>query len=241
MNKYRSLLVNDIRHAVLDPVLMVGILAPLALLLVSRFGFPPAAEWLQASYSFDIRGYSSVIAIFLVATIPMLTGMMTGLLMLDERDENMISYYAVTPLMRRGYMVYRLLLPSLLCILFSTLYLIFSGRSELQGESIYVLVLLAVEAPLFALFLAAFAANKVEGLALAKISGLLIAGPVAVHFVPEPWQFLGAWLPTYWVAKVFFSIDTDGLLTTFLIFGVGLLFHGVLLRIMVNIFVKRTD
>ncbi|NGM85236.1 ABC transporter permease [Paenibacillus sp. 7124] len=241
MNKYRSLLIHDIRHAGLDPVLMAGFFAPLALLVVSRYIFPIVAVWLMSSFSFDIYKYSSFAAIFLASTIPMLTGMMTGLLMLDERDENVISYYAVTPLMRRGYMLYRLILPSLLCVLLSSIYLLFSGRSEIHFGMIFVIVLLAIEAPCFTLFLAAFAANKVEGLALAKIGGLLIAGPAAAYFVPGAWQLLGAWIPTYWPAEAFYAIEEGNPLIAIADFGVGLIFHLALLYVMVKIFIKRAD
>lgn len=241
MNKYRMLIINDIRHAGLDPVLMVGIFAPLALLVVSRFGFPIVADWLMNDYVFNLYEYSSFAAIFLVVTIPMLTGMMTGLLMLDERDENVISYYAVTPLMRRGYMIYRLVLPSVLCTLLSSLYFIGSGLSSYQLEHWYILVLLACEAPCFTLFLASFSANKVEGLALSKIGGLFIAGPIVAYFVPGPWQLLGAWIPTYWPAKVFFAIEADGGLIVIAYFAVGLILHLGLLRVMVRSFIGRVD
>ncbi len=241
MNKYRMLIINDIRHAGLDPVLMVGIFAPLALLVVSKFGFPIVADWLMNDYVFNLYEYSSFAAIFLVVTIPMLTGMMTGLLMLDERDENVISYYAVTPLMRRGYMIYRLVLPSVLCTLLSSLYFIGSGLSSYQLEHWYILVLLACEAPCFTLFLASFSANKVEGLALSKIGGLFIAGPIVAYFVPGPWQLLGAWIPTYWPAKVFFAIEADGGLIVIAYFAVGLILHLGLLRVMVRSFIGRVD
>ncbi|WP_405176238.1 hypothetical protein MHI27_10870 [Paenibacillus sp. FSL H8-0261] len=241
MKKYRMLFISDIRHAGLDPVLMVGIFAPLALLVVSRFGFPMIADWLTNGYAFDLYKYRSFAAIFLVMTFPMLTGMMTGLLMLDERDENVISYYAVTPLMRKGYMVYRLVLPSLLCTFLSSLFFIVSGLSSFQLEHIYILLLLAFEAPCFALFLASFAANKVEGLALSKIGGLFIAGPIVAYFVPSPWQFIGAWIPTYWPAKLFFVIEASSGFIVLAYFMVGLLFHLSLLSIMIRIFIKRAD
>jgi fluoroquinolone transport system permease protein len=241
MKKYHTLFISDLRHAGLDPVLMVGIFAPLVLLVVSRFGFPMIADWLTNGYAFDLYEYSSFTAIFLVITFPILIGMMTGLLMLDERDENVISYYAVTPLMRRGYMVYRLALPSGLCTLLSSLYLIASGLSSIQLEHIYILLLLAIEAPCFALFLASFAANKVEGLALSKIGGLFIAGPIIAYFVPSPWQIIGAWIPTYWPAKLFFGIEAASGFSVIVYFLVGLIFHLSLLSIMVRIFLKRAD
>ena len=241
MSKYRSLLINDIRHAGLDPVLMAGIFGPLALLLISRFGYPFVDRWVEARYSFDLGDYAVFAGASLLVVIPMLIGMMTGLLMLDERDENVISYYAVTPLMRRGYMAYRLTLPSLLSTVLSTVYVIFSGLSLIHLESIYTVLLLALEAPCFALFLAAFAANKVEGLALSKIGGLFITGPVIACFVPGSWQFLGAWVPTYWPAKVILAGASNESLAAFGYFGVGLMLHGGLLFLMVRAFIKKVD
>lgn len=241
MKKYHTLFISDIRQAGKDPVLMVGIVAPLTLLLISRIGFPVVANWLMKHYAFDLHAYSSFAAIFLGVTFPILTGMMTGLFILDERDENIISYYAVTPLMRRGYMVYRLALPSVLCAFLSSLYFIASGLSNFQLEHIYILLLLAIEAPVFALFLASFASNKVEGLALSKIGGLFIAGPIVAYFIPSPWQSIGAWIPTYWPAKLFFTIEEAQSFNVLICFIVGLIFHLSLLSIMIRIFIKRAD
>lgn len=235
------LLMNDIRHALLDPVLMAGIFGPLALLLLSRFGFPLADQWLEDRYAFRLKQYTGFAAVFLVSVIPMLTGMMTGLLMLDERDEDVIAYYAVTPLMRKGYMIYRLFLPSLLCTVFSALYLLFSGFAEIQLEIFSSLLLLVLEAPCFALFLSTFSSNKVEGLALSKLGGLLMAGPVVAYFVPGGWQLLGVWIPTYWPAKIILEGIEDRHLTALCYLGIGMLFHIFLLIIMVRAFIKRVN
>lgn len=241
MRRYKALLLNDFRHTVLDPVLMAGIFGPLALLFMTRFGFPTADTWIEGRYSFDIEQYSDFAVTFLVSSIPLLTGMLTGLLMLDERDENVISYYAVTPLMRKGYLIYRFGLPTMLCLLFSMLYFMFSGVSGFGTGSVYALLLLALEAPCFGLFLAAFSANKVEGLALSKIGGLFIAGPVIAHFVPGGWNVAGAWIPTYWPAKIYLA-GTEGNLSGALgYFIYGLAFHCLLIFLMLRIFLKRID
>ncbi|WP_410770895.1 hypothetical protein [Fontibacillus sp. BL9] len=241
MRRFQALLLNDIRHTFIDPVLMAGIFGPLALLLITRFGYPTADMWIEAQYSFDIELYSDFTVTLLISVIPMLTGMLTGLLMLDERDEDVISYYAVTPLMRKGYLIYRFCLPSMLCLVFSMLYLLFSGVSRIGVESVYVLFLLALEAPWFGLFLAAFSANKVEGLALSKIGGLFIAGPVIASFVPGAWKLLGAWIPTYWPAKVHLAGVAGNLTDAAGYFLAGLAVHGILIYLMIRIFIKRMD
>jgi len=241
MRRYSALLIRDTRYLILDPVLMAGIFGPLALLLLSRFGYPVAVHWVKMQYSLDLSVYTEFVAVFLLSTIPLLTGMMTGLLMLDERDENVISYYAVTPLMRRGYMVYRLFLPSVVTILFSILFILLSGIFEIHLEVLYIMVLTALEAPCFALFLAAFAANKVEGLALSKIGGFFIAGPVVAYFVPGRWQLTGAWIPSYWPAKVYFEGEGSHDLGAGGFFAAGLVVHIILLLLMVRVFLKRAD
>ncbi|WP_340008395.1 hypothetical protein MHH52_10355 [Paenibacillus sp. FSL K6-0276] len=82
---------------------------------------------------------------------------------------------------------------------------------------------------------------KVEGLALSKIGGLFIAGPIVAYFVPGPWQLIGAWIPTYWPAELFFVIEADSGFSVIAYFVVGLIFHLALMNIMVRIFIKRAD
>ncbi|MVO98595.1 hypothetical protein [Paenibacillus lutrae] len=239
MTKYRALLANDIRYAWRDPVLMAALFGPLLLLLLSRYGFPVASYWLGSSYSFNLDEYRGFAASLLMMIIPLLIGMLVGLLMLDERDENVIVYYSVTPFMGRGYLVYRLTLPTLLCIVLSMLFLVFSGFMLFRLGYLLVLILLAMEAPLFALFLAAFAANKVEGLVLSKIGGLFIIGPAVAYFIPNTWQFLGAWVPTYWPAKVLHLFMQNEILLAAIFFLIGLLIHAICLLFMISIFHKK--
>jgi fluoroquinolone transport system permease protein len=66
----------------------------------------------------------------------------------------------------------------------------------------YAEVLLSLQfslvAPLLALSLGAFAANKIEGLAQMKIFNLLLILPGLIYFLPFPLLHLLALIPTYW-------------------------------------------
>ncbi len=64
-------------------------------------------------------------------------------------------------------------------------------------------------APLMALFLAAFARNKVQGFALMKAAGAVTWPPLAAIFVAMPWQLLFGVSPVYWPARVYWSAQ-DG-------------------------------
>lgn len=237
----RYLLRSDIRHIAQDPLLLGSLLGPLAVILFARYAFPPLAAWVRDRYAVDISAYTDFAAFFLLTAIPLLSGIMTGLLMLDERDENLIAYFGVTPLTRRGYYRYRLFWPSLFTLLTTGLFLLCSGMLEIRVESAYTLLLYALQTPWIALLLAAVAANKVEGLALSKLSGLLFAGPVVVFFVPEPWQWAGVVIPTYWPAKSYIVGESHETIYSALTFAIGIALHVVLLRWAVRGFAKRLD
>lgn len=236
--KARTLLFNDMRQISKDPMLMASFLGPLALIVCTRFILPLLSEWITQGYGFRLSDYNEFIATFLLLIVPLLPGTMAGLLILDERDENIISYYAITPLTREGYFRYRLMLPSFLAVLLTALFLLFSGITILQFENAFTLILLVLEAPCIALF---FAANKVEGLALSKVTGLLFVGPIIVSFVPESWQYMGMVVPTFWPAKCYIAGISNEPFTAIGAFMIGIIYHVLLLKLLIRIFMKRID
>ena len=154
---------------------------------------------------------------------------MSGFILLDERDENMIQYFAVTPLSKRGYVMIRLILPMAMTLCYSIL-LFASGGLMAPGavNLLFVLIMVTLEAPIYTLLLAAYVANKVEGLALMKGFSLLTLMPAAVYFIPVPWQLFG----------VFTLLDSENVLggniprRAFLVFGIT----GIALHIMILLF-----
>lgn len=46
------------------------------------------------------------------------------------------------------------------------------------------------------------AKNKVEGLAYSKLSGLLVLGLPVAMLVPAPFQYVSAFLSTFWMTKL---------------------------------------
>ena len=43
--------------------------------------------------------------------------------------------------------------------------------------------------------------NKLEGMAVTKLSSLMMLGAVIPHFVPAPFSFAFAFLPSFWMGK----------------------------------------
>ncbi|WP_417899743.1 hypothetical protein ABN702_05480 [Bacillus haimaensis] len=221
-----------------DGILLVGVFAPIILALFIRFLLPVLEKWLKENYSFSLEGYHVSILAMAFLTVPSMLGMMAGFLLLDDRDEGMLAYYAVTPMRKSGYMRYRIGSTLVLTFLLFFAVHLLADLVELPVIAGVLLALLfALEAPIFALMLANFANNKVEGLALNKVLSVSVTLPLLLFFMPESFQWILAILPTFWpVMAMAAGMDGAGSFAFFLIGGVAVhtLYIGVLYRMFIN-------
>ncbi|OPA74224.1 hypothetical protein BVG16_24145 [Paenibacillus selenitireducens] len=242
MNRVLHLIRGDWRQITRDPMLMLTLLAPVILFFFVRFVTPYAAELARVHLQLDLTVYYDSFLSFMILLIPLMLGMMSGFVMLDERDENVISYYAVTPLTKQGYFLYRLAVPLLMSILFTFFLLAYGGLAPIHITQIAILLpVTALEAPLLTLFLVGFAANKVEGLALSKAAGLIVFAPVLIYFLPMPWQLFVGILPSYWVSKTLLVGLEQGASASFIYAFIGLLVHLLVIRDLLRRFIAKLD
>ncbi|MGD6834479.1 hypothetical protein ACQCT5_20170 [Sutcliffiella halmapala] len=221
-----------------DGILLVGIFAPIILALFIRFLLPILEKWLMENYSFSLEIYHVSILAMAFLTVPSMLGMMAGFLLLDDRDEGMLAYYAVTPIRKSGYMRYRMGSTFVLTFLLFFAVHLLADLVELPVIAGVLLALLfALEAPIFALILANFANNKVEGLALNKVLSVSVTLPILLLFMPVSFQWLLAILPPFWpVMAMTAGVRDPGSFAAFLIGGVvvHVLYIGVLYRMFIN-------
>ncbi len=159
--------------------------------------------------SFDLAPhYPFLVGIFSIVPA-MLVGMILGFILLDERDEDLITYFTVTPLGRGGYLVYRLAAPQVLSIAVAAVMLpiIVTGIVRFPlWPSLGIAAMASLQAPMMVLYLGAFAANKVEGLAYGKAFGLLFAGPIAGYLIPGRLKYLAGIIPPFWVSEAYLAM-----------------------------------
>jgi fluoroquinolone transport system permease protein len=99
-------------------------------------------------------------------------------------------------------------------------------------------VMVALEAPIVALFLAAFAENKVEGLAFSKMLGLMYLAPFMAYFVDSHWQYLAGILPPFWITKAFLAAQND-VSIYWLYVAAGIITHLVIIALLLKRFVDN--
>lgn len=200
---YRSLFIADFNNIRRDPMLLMASSAPVIILLLLILGYPALDVLLQNTFSISINAYYGFACVFMLHLIPMLLGMVYGFILLDERDEGMITYFVVTPLGKRGYLTLRMFAP----VLFSFVtILVFVGITNFDDSLIWwkhvpLALITAFQAPIILLFLGGFAANKVEGMAVAKGFGILLMAIPVDYFFSSHWTFFAGISPLFWTAR----------------------------------------
>lgn len=193
----------DMKNINRDPMLRWMLLLPILLGFLLRWGLPWLAAQIKTVFDLQIMDYRVFILSLFVMLVPILFGMVIGFLLLDQRDDHTITALQVTPLTINGYFLYRISIPMLLGMAGSLAMLLISGLSRIP---LWQLLLVALSAsgltPLFALFYASLAQNKVQGFALMKISGMIFMPALAAYFVPPVWQWAFAILPPFWPMKL---------------------------------------
>lgn len=237
MKRLNALVISDIKNIARDFILVFCLLLPVFLVLVFRFMIP-FISGLVRPY-FDLYPYFPFIFGIYLFVAPMMHGWVIGFLLLDERDENTLIAISITPLGKTGYLLYRIATLILVNCVFVMALAPLTGLMKVSILRLFpVAMLSSIEAPLFALMIASFARNKVEGLAFAKGLGLLMIPCFIGLTIPAPWHYFGGIFPTYWVTQSVLSMNGSAAGFLLNITG-GVVVHGLWLVVMLYIFNRR--
>lgn len=187
--------------------LMLFFMLPVPLLCAVAFRVlaPMGEEWLAAYFHVPavLSPYYLVFDLLTASMAPFILAYVSVMVVLEERDDGLARYLAVTPLGRTGYLVSRVGVP----VLFGAVYTVpLLAFLSLSSPALWLTLLLALAGGLSgviaALLVPALAENKVEGMAITKLSTLLMLGLFAPFFVSGPLRYLAAPLPSFWMAVV---------------------------------------
>ncbi len=192
----------DIRMVARDPLLALMPFVPFLAAGALRFMLPLLSGFLERATGFRILDYADLIRVVITLFPGMFYGMVAGFLLLDDRDDGVSTYWGVTPVGRTGYLAARLGLFSLMAFAIGLIIgpILGLGRASF-GADLGVAALGATQVPFFAMFLAAFAADKVEGLSILKALSSLDMAPMAI-FLPLPLRAAAWIIPQYWAAEM---------------------------------------
>lgn len=126
----------------------------------------------------------------------------SAMVSLEEADEKTAAYLFVTPLGKNGYLAARLWLPAAAAFLATAALLPVFKLTPLSAPA---LVLLAaggtLQGLIISLLIVTVSSNKLEGMAVAKLSGLMLSGAAIPFFLKEDLQRPFFLLPSFWLGK----------------------------------------
>ena len=172
------------------------------LALLFRFLIPWVTRLLQPLL--DLSGLDSLWLGFLIMAGPIMFGWVGGILLLDEKDQNLSPVLLVTPAPTALRLAVKSFFPALTAVPGTFLVILLSGMAPPYMKEYWLVALLAaLQAPLMTLLIYSAASSKLQGITLAKALTLLYMPPLLVPFFSSPLVHLSALSPPYWTLGAF--------------------------------------
>lgn len=219
------LAVSDLRNVLRDRMLAFAFFIPRLLILFSAWAIP----WSSATIV-DLSHYHSLILSFIFLQIPVLFGFIPAFMLIDERDENILSALRVVAV--------RLLSGTTIAFMYAAMAFVLLGGT---GTSFLLFLpcacMFALLAPIIALTIVGLSQNKIEALAVFKGLDLLVMLPLLGFFVPPAWEYLFWVFPQFWTIAAFEELVQSGVLDWGAV-GVGLVLHVGVIGYLIRRFVR---
>lgn len=187
-----------------DMMLFAACLAPILISFFFRFAIPLLETVLKDYFHIAaiISPYYKLLDLFLLMLSPTIFCFVSAMVSLEEADEKTAAYLFVTPLRKTGYLIARFGVPAVIAFLATVVLLPVFKLTD--SSPIEILLLAAggtLQGMIVALLVLAFSSNKLEGMAVTKLSSLIIFGAVIPFFVKNNIQYILFLLPSFWIGK----------------------------------------
>jgi len=182
-----------------DAMLFFVCISPLLCGLLIRFGIPFVENLLTEHFDKVILlPYYLIFDLFLAVITAAMFSFASAMVILGEIDDGITSYLAITPIGKSGYLVSRLVFPLILSLFMSIVVLIVFS---LTRPSVSMILIISIMASIFgfimSMIVVSMSTNKVEGLAVMKLSNILTIGIIAPFLVSEKFQIIFFLFPSF--------------------------------------------
>jgi hypothetical protein len=237
-----KLAVNDLRNIIRDRFFVFAFFAyPVMLILFSRIIIHLIAPRIENV--FPLAANFPLLFMFFITIIPFIFSFISAFLILDERDEHLLTVLRVMPISRNSYLIYRMFFMTLFAfivlLIFPPLSGLIDGTQFSYPAYIPVAILFALFTPLTALLVSSFATNKVQAFAIFKIGGTVFLLPLFAFFLKlGDLKYIFSPVPNFWSLMSLDSVIQKGTLDIFPLV-IGFVFHIVLIGALFYIFNKK--
>ncbi|MCI9154138.1 ABC transporter permease [Lachnospiraceae bacterium] len=187
-----------------DMMLFASCFAPILAGFFFRFAIPLLETALTDVFHMMavISPYYKLVDILFAMLPSTMFCFVSAMVSLEEKDEKTAVYLFITPLGKTGYILARFGVPSVIAFLAT---LILLPVFKLTAISPPTILLLAaggtLQGMIVALLVLTISSNRLEGMAVTKLSTLTILGAVIPFFIKSDIQYIISLLPSFWIGK----------------------------------------
>ena len=190
---YRTLIYNDMVIIFRDKSLIGMLLLSPAFVFLVRFGLP----WLDGFI--DLSRYHIHLLAFCTMTTVMFPAYVMSFVMLDEKDQDILTVIRVMPVGVRSFLFYRTMMVVVLSFFCAMPVLVFNPFMALPWNVVALISLItSLTAPVLLYLIIGFADNKIEGVTFLKLANLVIVIPFLFFFINKPHAWVLAIIPVFW-------------------------------------------
>ena len=214
-----ALVRNDLAVILRDRSLWAMMLLAPAFFLLVRYGLP------NLSLLIDFTGYEAHIVAFCAMTTVMFPAYVLSFVMLDEKDQDVLSVMRTMPVGAHVFLGYRtvfVIVLSWVCAF--PVFLLNTYVPYSLTKAIGLSFLTSLTAPVLLFMVFGFAKNKIEGVTWLKLANLIIVLPFLFFFMEGPVAWTLSIVPVFWT---YLSAVTKEAGQFYLYGFFGLCAHGV--------------
>lgn len=243
-----KLALNDFKNIIRDKFLTyAAIIMPFMLVLISRIIIHWIAPTLEDTALYSIAGNYPLIFMLFTTMIPLVYGFIAAFLILDERDEHLLTVLRVMPISRNSYLIYRMFFLSIFSFIVLLIFPLLSGLLDPNNvpgiqfsyiDYIPIAILFALITPFSALLVSTFATNKVQAFAIFKISGTIYILPLFIFLIKDNLKYIFSPVPNFWAFITLKEVIDTGS-NDYLHLGTGFVYVIVLIGLLFYLFNKK--
>jgi hypothetical protein len=238
-----TLAVNDLRNIIRDRFFLFAFFAyPVMLIVFSRI----LVHIIEPKISgfFPLASEFSLVLMFFIVIIPFIYSFIAAFLILDERDEHLLTVLRIMPISRTSFIAFRMFFMFVFSFIVLMIFPPLSGLLANIPNFSYLAyipsaLLFALFTPVASLLVASFATNKVQAFAIFKIGGTVFLIPIFAFFLGlGDLKYIFAPVPTFWSLETLDAVLLNESIDIISL-GIGFAFHIALLAVLFYIFNKK--
>lgn len=215
-----ALIAADMRNVARNKLLALLAFMPLIVAVIYRFIVPDEAALAEIAgdrFSVELEAirplivtalnnlHALLMAIFVGLSASMI-GAVYGLLLVEEREEQLMPSLRVMPVSFATYMIARMALPTLAAMIVTVVAYPIAGMAPLPFPKVFAIAAAgATLVPVMTLGVVAFAPGRIAALALVRIFSLFAVLPVVAWFISPPAEWAFAPIGAYWQMRALWA------------------------------------